>query len=218
MISRRYGQFAADHGIDDSPAAKTWVRDSGKTAPVDLLLTGGERIRLGDGWEIALLHTPGHSHGHLTVWDPRNRAAIIADAVLGKSINTTSGAPVLPPTYRYVDAYRASIEQIEALRPEWLLTSHFPVLRANDVPLFLSESRSFTDQVDRTILTELDESPQTTAEVIRRVGPLIGPWPVEDLLPALAFPLVGHLELLTGLGLIRQDRNEDGLITWSAST
>lgn len=218
MISRRYEQFATDHGIDDPPTAKAWVRDAGKAAPVDLLLTGGERIRLGDGWEVEVLHTPGHSRGHITIWDPRNRAAIIADAVLWKGINSSSGASVLPPTYRYVDAYRTTIGRIEALRPEWLLTSHFPVMGGGGVAPFLAESRAFVDQVDETTLIELGDSPLMTSEVIRRVGPLIGPWPVDDLLSAIAFPLVGHLEHLAALGKIRVDRNFEGLVTWSAAS
>ncbi len=215
MLSRRYAQFAADHHIDDPPAAKAWVREVGKTAPVDFLLTGGERIRLGDGWEIEIVHTPGHSRGHITVWDPRNRAAIIADAVLGKGLVTTTGAPVMPPTYRYVDAYRSTIGQIEALPCEWLLTSHFPIMRGEEVPPFLAESRAFADQVEENILAKLGDAPMTTAEVIREIGPAIGPWPVEDLLAAIAFPVVGHLEYLAAIGTIRQDRNSDGVITWA---
>lgn len=218
MITRRYEQFAADHGIDDLPAAKAWVREAGKAAPVDLLLTGGEHVRLGNGWEVEILHTPGHSRGHITVWDPRNRTAIIADAVLGKSVNTTSGAPVLPPTYRYVDAYRTTIGQVEALQSEWLLTSHFPVIRGDEVAPFLAESRAFADQVDENIIAELGGEPLTTADVIRKIGPAIGPWPVEDLLAAIAFPVVGHLEYLAALDKIRRDRNADGLITWAAAS
>lgn len=214
MITRRYGEFVADHGIADPPATQAWVREVGKPAPVDLLLTGGERLRLEPGWEVELLHTPGHSRGHLTVWDPRSRAAIIADAALWRTLVSPAGAPVFPPTYRYIDAYRGSIARLQALRPEWLLTSHFPTMQGDAAMAFLAESLAYTEQVESVLLARLAGGPLTTVELIQAAGSDLGPWPIDETLPALAFPVVGHLERLAAVGAIRQERNASGLVTW----
>ena len=61
----------------------------GGDAPIDEGLRGGETIRLGDQWRIEVLHLPGHTLGHIGLWDPRSRAAIVIDAVLERGIYAT---------------------------------------------------------------------------------------------------------------------------------
>lgn len=218
MVTRRYGQFAADHGIDDSPATKAWYAEAGHFAPPDLLLAGGESMRLGPDWTVAFVHVPGHSRGHLAVWDPRSRSAIAIDAALGRTVPTAAGAPAFPPTYRDVDSYLGTLARLAALAPELLLTAHYPTMDREQGRAFLAESREFAEAAERATLETLRASgPLPTAEVLRRVGPLVGPWPVEDVLGALAFPLVGHLERLEALGSVRRGRGADGLVTWEAT-
>ena len=217
MIEVRYGQFAADHAISDPPEATAWVRESGRSVPVHLALSGGERVRLEPGWEVELLHTPGHSRGHLTVWDPRSRAAVTADAVLGRTIATTEGEPAFPPTYRYVAPYRATIDLITALGPRHLLASHEPPMDEAAGRRFLAESRAFTDEAETAVLEVLRARGRlTTKPLLIEVGSRLGPWPVEAVLSALAFPIVGHLEELEETGRVRRGRDGDGMTTWEA--
>lgn len=218
MIERRYGQFTTDHGISDPPAATEWVRSAGQSVPVHLELCGGERIRLEPDWAVEVLHTPGHSPGHLTVWDPRSRAAIILDAALGRTVPTADGKPAFPPTYRYVAMYRETLAKIEALEFEHLLASHEPVMDRAAGQAFLAGSRAFTDDADAAIIALLrSKGPLSTCDVLTKVGPELGPWPLETTLPALAFPLVGHLEHLEAIDQIHSSRGEDGLLTWQAT-
>lgn len=218
MIERRYGQFVRDHAVSDPPAATEWVRDAGRSVPVHLQVAGGERVRLEPGWEVEILHTPGHSRGHLTVWDPRSRAAITTDAVLGRTIATTEGEPAFPPTYRYVAPYRATVGAITALDPDHLLASHEPAMGREAGRAFLAGSLAFTDEAERHLLDILrGDGPMATKPLLLEVGPRLGPWPVEAVLSALAFPIVGHLEELEANGRIRRGRGEDGLTTWEVS-
>ena len=215
MISKRYGQFTVDHGISDPPEATAWVRAAGRSVPVHLQLTGGERVRLEPGWEVDILHTPGHSLGHLTVWDPRSRAAIILDAALGRTVPTADGRPSLPPTYRYVGRYRASLDAIGEMDAHLLLASHEPVMDRAKGRAFLAASRSFSLEAERHILDVLQEhGPLATIPLLHAVGPRLGPWPVETVLSALAFPVVGELEHLVEIGCVRAGHGPDGLITW----
>ena len=218
MVEGRYGQFAADHAIADSAETKAWYQEVGQFTAPDLGLTGGETVSLGDDWEVHILHTPGHSRGHLTVWDPRSRTAVIADAALGRTVPTASGDPAFPPTYRDVEPYLGSIGRLEALRLELLLTSHEPTMSRDDGMAFLAESRAFAETAEMVTLDALREAgPLRTADLLRIVGPRLGPWPVEATLGALAFPVVGHLERLEDHGRIRRSRGADELVVWEAA-
>ncbi|MBI2942236.1 MAG: MBL fold metallo-hydrolase [Chloroflexi bacterium] len=214
VIQERYGEFAADHGIAESEESNAWVRANARCVSIDVGLTGGERIRLGPDWHVEVLHTPGHSRGHLSVHDPRSRSTIIADAILWNAVLTRDGAPAFPPTYRYVDTYLASLHRLQGMPIDTLLTSHYPVYRGAAVAEFLGESRVFADRVDGALRDELRgaRTTRTTRELIETLSPRLGGWPAAAA-SALAFPLVGHLERLLQHGLVETERH-DGLIAW----
>lgn len=210
LIRYRYGEFAADHGIVDSEETKAWTRANARGVPIDLGLSGGETIRLGPNWQVEVLHTPGHSRGHLTVYDPRGRAAIIADAALWNAVLTKEGAPAFPPTYRYLETYLATIQRLQGMPVETLLTSHYPVYRGPAVAEFLAESRAFAERVDAALREELRgaPTPRTTKELIAALSPFLGKWP-DTAAPNLAFPLMGHLERLQQYRQIIAERRDD---------
>ena len=214
MIRERYSEFAQDHGIDDPEEAKQGIRDSTRTTPVDVALTGGEGIRLGPGWQVQVLHTPGHSRGHVSVYDARSHTLIICDATLYHAVLRADGAPAFPPTYRYVDSYVASMNMFRSMQPATLLTSHYPVYRDAGVDEFLAASRAYVDRVDGALRQELAGAgaSRTLRELIDALAPRLGEWPAAAN-PYLAFPLAGHLERLVQFGLVDQGRR-DGLLTY----
>lgn len=211
--SRRARGFRQPWGLDESPEVLAWTRSVTREGPVDMSLTGGETIDLGDGWEVEILHVPGHSHGHLAVYDPRSRALAVADAVLGDAVPHADGRPAFPPTYRYVESYLATVSRCEALRPDLLLTAHYPTMEADAALDFLARSRGFVEKVDAVVLDELDAAEArglTLQELLARANPRLGSWPAEGTEGALAFPVVGHLERLLALGRITAWQAEDG--------
>jgi glyoxylase-like metal-dependent hydrolase (beta-lactamase superfamily II) len=212
MIERRYGEFTADHGISDSPETTAWIREVARGAPVDLALSGGEEVRLGPTWRVQILHTPGHSRGHLTVYDPRSKAAIIADTTLWNAVLTAEGAPAFPPTYRYVETYIASNERLQGMAIDLLLTSHYPIYRGLGVAEFLGESRAFVDRVDEALRDELRQAtkPLALRELMSTLSPRLGRWP-EAATPSLAYPLLGHLERLQQYGEVAAERRDGRL-------
>jgi glyoxylase-like metal-dependent hydrolase (beta-lactamase superfamily II) len=214
MIDERYGEFAADHGIADSEETKAWTRANARGVPIDLALTGGETIRLGPDWSVEVLHTAGHSWGHLAVYDPRSRTAVIADATLWNAVLTKEGEPAFPPTYRYVDTYLASLQRFQGMAIDILLTSHYPINQGPAVAEFLAESRAFSERVDEALRQELKSAatPRTTRELIASLSPRLGRWP-DSASQFLVFPLIGHLERLQQYGLISAERR-DGVIAW----
>ena len=199
MIGRRYGEFAADHGLDDAESTKAFIREQAGSVPMDVGLVGGERIRLADDWVVEIVHTPGHSWGSVSVWDPRHRALMIGDAVLWNAVLLTDGGPAFPPTYRYLPTYLATIGRLEAMDIEWLLTSHYPVRRGPEVAEFLAESRAFTERVDAALAAELVAGPRTLGELTVALGPRLGGWP-DAASQYLCYPLLGHLERMVEFG------------------
>ena len=156
MIAERYGEFALDHGLDDTEETKAWIRGVARAVPVDVGLTGGERIHLGDGWRVEVLHTPGHSLGSVSVWDARSGSLAIGDAVLGSAVLLADGAAAFPPTYRFVETYAATIQRLQGMPIERLMTSHYPLYEGRAaVAGFLDESRAYVDRVDATLRDEL---------------------------------------------------------------
>lgn len=215
MISARYSQFAADHDIDDGDEAKAWMRANARHCPVDLGLSGGETIHLGDDWRIDVLLTPGHTRGHITLYDARSRTALISDAALWNGLLTTDGQPAFPPTYRYVDTYLSSIQLLQSLPIDTLLTGHYPVAQDEGVAEFLGESRAYVDRVERTLIELLrsSQAAYSLRELIAALRSDLGEWP-EGAEILLDFPLTGHLERLVQFRKVKTGRR-DNLLTYS---
>lgn len=213
LIRGRYGEFAAPDGFDDPPETTALVRASTGLVGVDSALVGGERFDLGDR-VIEVLHVPGHSPGHLALWDARNRALVISDAVLGVTVPTAAGDPAFPPTYRDIADYVATIAALRAYDAELLLTAHYPLYEGEDVPAFLDSSLAYTDLVDAQIETGLRAAaaPASTLELIERIAADLGPWPA-GAREYLIFPVTGNLERLAAQGAVRVG-DRDGRRTW----
>lgn len=202
----RYGAFTADHGIEYAPDVKSAIRKMmGGRCGLDILLQGAEIFQLSDDWSVEILHVPGHSHGHVAVWDPRSKAVMIGDAVMGKYIPTVDGRPALAPTYMYPDEYLSTIRIIRQLNPRTLLTSHYPNMDREQARRFLDESAAFARETDRQILKALraTNGPLTLKELITKTADKLTPIPKEARMD-LAFPFAGHMERLEKLGKVRR--------------
>lgn len=220
LIEERYQQFQADHGLGISAEVADWVREFCKSdVPIDLGLEGGETIRLAHDWSLKVLHTPGHTYGHISLYDAKNRAAVIGDAVLGQGVPDAEGRRItLPPTYLYVDTYLSSIKFLLSLPIDVLLTGHYPIMRGIEVREFLYESLSFAQRVEESILHTVRQSGSalTMKEIINTLSSKVGNWPAEGTTQDAAFPFSGHLQRLENLGLIRRER-KNGLVAWRSN-
>lgn len=214
MIRARYGEFAADHGIDETAESKQFIRTSSRHVPVNITVSGGETIRLGAKWQVEVFHTPGHSRGHLSVYDARSQTLIICDATLGNAVLRKDGKPAFPPTYRYVDSYVATMNRFRGMNAKLLLTCHYPVYQGPGVAEFLAESRAYVDRVDQVLLAELASvsTPPTMRELCTTLSPRLGEWP-DTASSFLVYPLQGHLERLVQYGAVVTGRR-DRLLTY----
>ncbi|WP_162942604.1 MBL fold metallo-hydrolase [Cryobacterium soli] len=213
LIDERYGEFRDSDGFDDPPETTAYLRSVSDLVPVDNVVAGTEVFDLGDR-VVRLLHVPGHSPGHLAVYDESNRALLIGDATLGSGVLTARGEPAFPPTYRDVDPYLASLRAFRDLDVDLLLTAHYPVYRGAAVARFLTESEDYTAHIDRVISAELAgrTTPATTLELVRAAGSALGAWSSAATDYAV-FPVTGNLERMERAGLVSQDR-QDGRRRW----
>ena len=204
LIDQRYREFRHEYDIDEDEQFCSWVRQNDDGGRVDFTVTPPETVDLG-GRAVELLHTPGHTRGHLTVFDPATRTAIVADAVLGAATPDAAGNAAYAPTYRYVADYRATIAKLRDLAPELLLGSHFPAARgADQVTRFLDTTESFVDALEAAMEDALEHSgPLTMRDLIDLAAPGVRSWPsAMDI--TLAGPVAGHLEDLATRGRVQR--------------
>jgi glyoxylase-like metal-dependent hydrolase (beta-lactamase superfamily II) len=148
------------------------AHELGGDAPVDVGLRGGETLRLGPGRRVEVLALPGHTPGHLGLWDPETGAAIVIDAVLGDGIYDRAGQRLIPPRYYDAAAYEATIRRLRARDPELLLTAHYEVMERAAAREFLDRSLEFVGAVRAAVRAAgTTELPELTREVDARVGP-----------------------------------------------
>jgi glyoxylase-like metal-dependent hydrolase (beta-lactamase superfamily II) len=150
----------------------------GPETPVDISVVGGESLRLGSDWQVVLLHTPGHTPGHLSVYDDKHSAVYLGDAILGSGVPDVKGNLVMPPHYFEVDWYIDSIEKMHALRPKYLLATHYKTIQGDEVEQFLIESIAFVDKCDEVVRHLFETSNK----------PLDGPDILEVLIKAIGIP------------------------------
>ena len=175
LVRENYGWHAA-YGFPPMDADQLLASMSGDS-PIDVGLTDGETIRLDAGRLVEVLHLPGHTPGHLGLWDERTRAAIIIDAVLADGMYDRAGNKLIPPRYYDVAALRRTIERLEALQPELLLTAHYPVLERDEALEWLATGRAFVGDVERVVSDAPAEERADLWTLTQRVDAALGPFP-----------------------------------------
>ncbi|MEU8825374.1 MBL fold metallo-hydrolase [Streptomyces sp. NPDC048636] len=166
------------------------LRDrAGAPVPADISLTEEARVHVGDEeWHI--LHLPGHTAGHLAVWNPASRVLIAGDAVMGRGVRDGDGR-LQPPHVIDAPAYRATIERIRALAPAELRLSHEEVLTGPAVRTFLDDSLAALEAIGRAVAAARAGGVRRLADLCTAVASSTGGWP--DAPPVAFAPTVEAL-------------------------
>jgi glyoxylase-like metal-dependent hydrolase (beta-lactamase superfamily II) len=204
IMRERYGWYA-EHGLDYEPDVSAWLRDAiGPDTPVDVHLRAGERIRLGPRLMLEVLHLPGHTPGHIGLWEPASRTAIVMDAVLGRGLLDLDKNVIHPPPYFDVAAYLGAAQALQALAPQRLLTAHYDVIEGAEVGRFLAESIAFVEDAERIVTGALAEAGELTLSHLLELGdPQLGPF--TSMPNELAGSLRAHLRELVRQGRALED-------------
>jgi glyoxylase-like metal-dependent hydrolase (beta-lactamase superfamily II) len=173
IMRERYGWYDA-FGVGYDPDTAAWLENAmGPPLPIDMQLQGGEVFRLGPRLCVEILPLPGHSPGHLGVWEPLSRTAIVIDAVLAGGLLDTVGHVIHPPPIVDVAGYEKSVRLLQELDPAQLLTAHYDVIQGDDVGRFLDESLAFIARVREFVAASPDIS---LAELLAGADAELGPF------------------------------------------
>jgi len=187
--------WSEPYGFGPDEESRDWIRrELGGDSPVDVGLRGGETLRLGTEWRVWILHLPGHTPGHLGIWDPKNDAAIIIDAALETGIYDRAGNRLLPPRYFDAAGYRNTISTLHSMRPGHLLTAHYPPMQGGAVLDFLDRSLDFTRQVHRVVGEGLKDGITDLWELTKHADARLGPYP--EFMTELGAGVRAHMGLL----------------------
>jgi glyoxylase-like metal-dependent hydrolase (beta-lactamase superfamily II) len=206
LFSLRYNHLLKEHEVG---ADLEFLPLAGRARKMDISFSGGEKVRLRDDWELEVLHVPGHSHGHLALYDRNHKAAFAGDAIHGRGCPKAEGGLAIPVTYYYVDIYLSTLRYFEGLAIEVLYSGHWPTMRGEEIRDFIAESRQTVEFFDRVIVDSLKKNPAglTMKELIDAVANAVGDWPKDSWTLAM-FPVKGHMDRLEQLGKVRVLRNQ----------
>ncbi len=210
LFTFRYDAYRQNHGIFFDPATAKEIKNcSSGSQPVTFTFVGGEVMRLGSNRILEIWHLPGHSHGHLGVYDRNHGVLYYGDAIQGAGYRSLRGGWSLCPTYLYVNAYLQTIRTIENSPAQMIVGCHWPILRGKEaIRQFCSESRNFVTQADRLITDYLrcHVSGVTLRELCEQLSDQLGEWPREVALE-LANAFSGHLDRGLEMGQFEVDRS-----------
>lgn len=165
----------------------------------DLTVQDGQVLRL-EPWELEVIWTPGHSPGHICLYERTKKLLFSGDHVLpvitpNVSLNPQSGGN---PLGDFID----SLRKLEHLEVAWVLPAHeyhFP-----DLGRRLKELYHHHDKRLGEILATIALSPQTGYHIASQVRWDVGPW--EGMPPlmrrAALMETLSHVELLIRQGQV----------------
>lgn len=211
VMRERYGMFADDHDITYDEDTREWLRGMmGPDDRIDIKLRGDERIALADR-DVEVLHTPGHTRGHLVLYDPEYEIVLGGDAVFGRGVFTVDGEYIQPPPYYLYPEYENTIELLRELSPDTLSLTHYEVFEDTAVEAFLDESLAFASELDAIALDLVAATgPLTLRETIDGVVERRGSYGLDV---DLAYPLSGHFAAHVDRGNLERT-TKNGLVAW----
>jgi glyoxylase-like metal-dependent hydrolase (beta-lactamase superfamily II) len=202
----------ADHGLygpeltESSEGLLDWLPVMPSIGRPTRLLTGGERFAVGGRtWEV--VHTPGHSFGHVCLWSAQDRMLCSGDhllQVVSPPVTFERGFERDP-----MGSYLDSLERVRALEPELVLPGHGPPFRdgARRATAIADGKRRRLEQVRELVETRPRTVTEITEELFRTA--LTGAqrhFAMAEIIAYLAFHEVR--------GVLERVRRPDGVFLW----
>jgi glyoxylase-like metal-dependent hydrolase (beta-lactamase superfamily II) len=172
----------------------------------DVALAGGETIQTAAG-PLDVVWTPGHSPGHVCLYDAARRTLFSGDHIL-EHISPNIG---WHSDHDALGEYLCSLDRMAALEIDLLLPSHgAPFTGHRD---WVAKTRAHHAERCEVMLQALDGQPKTAAELIPCVWKrTLSPFHYRFAL----FEVLAHLEHMLRTGRLRSE-NEGGAIRWTRS-
>ena len=216
ILEERYGWYK-QYDMDYPPETADFLNNAmGPDVRIDLQLTGGEIFMLDDDWPVRVLHLPGHSDGHIGLYDERNKAVIVIDAILWRGLLDMEDNIISPPPYSVIQPYLDAVDLVLELDFEHLYTAHYVNKSGQEARDWVETSKQYIQDCHQATAEALQQAgrPMKLAEVHAAVDRKLGPYVAFAV--ELAKPVYAHLEQLVveGHAVRGRDGNQP---TWAAS-
>jgi glyoxylase-like metal-dependent hydrolase (beta-lactamase superfamily II) len=175
---------------------------AGNALPDFSYLAEGDRLDYG-GFRFRCLETPGHSGGHICLYEPVERLLISGDHILG---DITPHIELWSDQGNSLKSYLESLGKVDALEVDLVLPGHRSLF--SDCRGRIGEIREHHRQRAEEVLTVLKEGPQDGYGVARRMS-----WDLRyddwDALPVsqrwfATGEALAHLKYVQEQGLVRR--------------
>ena len=196
--------------------ASLWIKQFVSPDLPERMLDAGDVISNGS-FEFEVLWTPGHSPGHICLYEPRKRLLFSGDHVL---FDTTPHVGFHPQSGdNPLGDYISSLEMMERLKVNFVFPGHGPVF--NSLKLRVAEILRHHEQRERAIIRSISDGLKTAYQVAEEI-----PWKgdiggvaFKDLVSwdrrLAMMETVAHLRLLTSEGKVGKI-DQDGVSLYLA--
>ena len=186
-----------------NPKEQPILRQFLSWSDVDAELTGGMTLAI-EGGELQVVDTPGHSPGHIALYEPVSRTLIAGDLVSG---NGTVG--IFPPHGKMIE-YMDSLERSRQLHPSVVIPGHGPTI--TQPPDIFAQYIAHRSMREDEIYTVVAREPTTIEAMIPELYPIVLP----HFRRAAAATILAHLEKLRAEGKVRPESDDLFEGVWSA--
>jgi glyoxylase-like metal-dependent hydrolase (beta-lactamase superfamily II) len=194
------------YGIDNHPGVKYGVG----LVPAFHICTEGDTMQV-DDYTFTCLETPGHSFGHMCLYEPRKKYLLSGDHILG---DITPNIQTWFEDWNPLVAYLASLDKTYLLDVKLVLPGHRKIFR--DCRRRIDELKQHHDARAREVLAILSDVGKTAYEVASMMT-----WDIVcdswDTFPVMQkwFALgetIAHLKYLEALNDIRREAVTGGWV------
>jgi glyoxylase-like metal-dependent hydrolase (beta-lactamase superfamily II) len=204
----------ADHGLygpeltETSEGLRDWLPVMPSVGRPSRLLEGGETFTAGGRtWEV--VHTPGHSPGHVCLWNADERLLCSGDhllQVVSPPVTFERGFEPDP-----LGSYLESLDRVRDLAPELVLPGHGTPFRdgARRAEAIAAGKRRRLTQVRELVESRPRTVPELTADLFgsARMTGAQRHFVIAEILAYLAY--------FEARGVLRRTRRPDGVFLWS---
>jgi glyoxylase-like metal-dependent hydrolase (beta-lactamase superfamily II) len=206
----------ADHGLygseltESSEGLREWMPVMPSIGRPSRLLDGGELFRVGGRtWEA--VHTPGHSPGHVCLWNAEERLLCSGDhllQVVSPPVTFERGFEADP-----MGSYLESLDRVRALAPELVLPGHGTPFRdgAGRAETIATGKRRRLTQVRELVERRARTVTELTADLFGS-APLTG-----AQRHFVTAEILAYLAYHEARGVLRRTRRPDGIFLWSVN-
>ncbi len=146
--------------LTDMRDASLWMQKFVSSCQPEIILDEGDKISNGT-FEFEVLRTPGHSQGHICLYEPTKKWLFSGDHVLFQTMPHIGLHPQSEDNP--LEDYLKSLNNLEAMKTNFIFPGHGPVF--NSLKLRTAEILQHHDQRRKNILKVLDGGMKTAYQI-----------------------------------------------------